>query len=51
MSLPPDHFFKSTKKYLESLFKDGRRISPDFDLLNEFYLIIEGDGFEPKEAE
>ncbi len=34
MSLPPEMFFKSSKKYLESLFKDGRKISPDFELLN-----------------
>lgn len=49
MSLPPQMFFKCSKNYLQSLFKDGKKISPDFELLNEFYLIIEGDNFEPLE--
>ena len=47
MSLPPEHYFKSCLKYLDSLYKDGRKITPDFALLNEFYLIIEGDSFKP----
>lgn len=34
MSLPPEKFFKSTRKYLDSLFKDGKRITPDFEFLN-----------------
>jgi hypothetical protein len=34
MSLTDESFYKSSKKYLESLFKDGKKISLDFELLN-----------------
>ena len=33
-------FFSSCQKYLQTLFKDGKRISPDFELLNELYINI-----------
>ena len=49
MSLPPERYFKACQKYLDSLLKDGQKISPDFHLLNEFYLIIEGDNFSPSQ--
>jgi hypothetical protein len=30
MSLPPEMYFKSSQKYLESLLEDGKKITSDF---------------------
>jgi hypothetical protein len=38
----PEQFFTSTQKYLTSFFKDGKRISSDFELLNELYITVAG---------
>ena len=49
MSLSPELFFKSTQKYLSSYVKDGKKLTPDFELLNELYVITMGDSFQEKE--
>lgn len=33
-------FFNATQKYITTLFKEGKRISPDFELLNELYVNV-----------
>jgi len=47
--LAPEHFYQTTDKYLRSFIKDGKKINPDFELLNELYVITLGDNFKEKE--
>lgn len=45
LSLSPEQFYKTTDQYIQSYIKDGKKINPDFELLNELYIVTVGDSF------
>jgi hypothetical protein len=49
LSLAPSQFYQATDKFLLSFIKDGKKVNPDFELLNELYVVTLGDNFAEKE--
>jgi hypothetical protein len=36
---------------MQSFIKDGKKLNPDFEILNELYVVTIGDDFNEKEEE
>lgn len=49
LSLKPEEFFRTTDKYMQSFIKDGKKLNPDFEILNELYVVTIGDNFNEKQ--
>lgn len=43
--LPPSQFYNATRRYMNSYIQDGKRINPDFQMLNQLYAVTLGDNF------
>ena len=39
-------FYKTTHCFMQSFIKDGKKLNPDFETLNELYVVAMGDHFE-----
>lgn len=46
MAMQPQEFYNTTHRFMQSYFKDGKKGSPDFEALNEVYVVTVGDHFQ-----
>lgn len=42
----PEQFYSTTHRYMQSFIKGGKKLSPDFEALNEIYVVAVGDNFK-----
>ena len=42
----PEEFYSTTHRFMQTYIKDGKKLNPDYEALNELNVVTVGDSFK-----